>query len=286
MVFKDPAYMSIVTPKQRGTNWMALRKPYKKDRVFLSLAAGNNFIGLCSSKFFPYGNKFPTITKTCKGWCHCFRNPDNHLPAGVPRILLSESDFVAKPKASCISDVKKYDFAFVCKNSGTQKKSKNWPLMLKCLPILIEEMGLKGIIIGMGQKQYRHKRLQHAKDLPRKQFLQLLSKCRFLIIPAIRDASPRIIPEALYMGVPVVVNERIAGGWKYVNEETGAFFTNQEDVGDAVEKVLGKKYKRASSWLEANHSPDKSARMLKNFIATLDPSMAKHDRLYFTKKRA
>ena len=27
------------------------------------------------------------------GWLHCFRNPDAVLPPGVPRILLSESDF-------------------------------------------------------------------------------------------------------------------------------------------------------------------------------------------------
>lgn len=27
------------------------------------------------------------------GWLHCFRNPDAVLPKGVPRILLSESDF-------------------------------------------------------------------------------------------------------------------------------------------------------------------------------------------------
>ena len=40
-----------------------------------------------------------------------------------------------------------------------------------------------------------------------------------------------MITEALALNTPVVVNERIVGGWKYVNERAGALFTSADDVG-------------------------------------------------------
>jgi hypothetical protein len=41
--------------------------------------------------------------------------------------------------------------------------------------------------------------------------------------------------------VPVVVNRNIVGGWKYVNEDTGSFFTDENDVvevyADLMERI-------------------------------------------------
>src|SRR5262249_31101767 len=45
-----------------------------------------------------------------------------------------------------------------------------------------------------------------------------------LLVPSTVDASPRVITEALCLDTWVMVNADISGGWKYVNERTGAFF--------------------------------------------------------------
>ena len=53
-------------------------------------------------------------TKMCKGWLHCFRNPEDYLPKDMKNILLSESDFcdtnLNKPNNS---KKKKYDFFYI-----------------------------------------------------------------------------------------------------------------------------------------------------------------------------
>lgn len=46
--------------------------------------------------------------------------------------------------------------------------------------------------------------------------------------------------EALSLDTPVVVNKRIYGGWHYINEKTGAFFTDENDVVDVVLEVIQK----------------------------------------------
>ena len=59
-----------------------------------------------------------------------------------------------------------------------------------------------------------------------KPFLELVGKTDIMVIPSISDASPRILTQALAMNTAVIVNKDIVGGWKYINEQTGAFFTN------------------------------------------------------------
>ena len=36
--------------------------------------------------------------------------------------------------------------------------------------------------------------------------------------------------EALCLDLPIVVNKHIVGGWKYVNQYTGKFFSDASDV--------------------------------------------------------
>ncbi len=42
------------------------------------------------------------------------------------------------------------------------------------------------------------------------------------------------------MDTAIVVNRNIVGGWKYVNEHTGALFTDENDVVDVFDEVLRK----------------------------------------------
>ena len=63
-----------------------------------------------------------------------------------------------------------------------------------------------------------------------------MSKCKFLFLPNIRDASPRVLTEALVVDVPVLVNKKIYGGTKYVNENTGELFSDEKDLPKGVRK--------------------------------------------------
>lgn len=46
--------------------------------------------------------------------------------------------------------------------------------------------------------------------------------------------------EALCLNVPILVNRHILGGWKYVNEQTGAFFESVDDVVPAFQQLLAR----------------------------------------------
>jgi hypothetical protein len=65
-----------------------------------------------------------------------------------------------------------------------------------------------------------------------------LAQARVAFFPNVLDASPVLLTEALCLDVPVVVNRRILGGWKYVRPDTGRFFTDQDDVTGAVAACL------------------------------------------------
>ena len=43
--------------------------------------------------------------------------------------------------------------------------------------------------------------------------------------------------EALCLGLPVVMNRNILGGWKYINQQTGEFFTDASDIVSAYQTL-------------------------------------------------
>lgn len=64
---------------------------------------GHVIVGISSYRFFPQPSEDPAedrfvvpedteIYEALDGWLHCFRDPHRMLPAGVPRMLWSESD--------------------------------------------------------------------------------------------------------------------------------------------------------------------------------------------------
>ena len=42
------------------------------------------------------------------------------------------------------------------------------------------------------------------------------------------------------LDVPILVNEHIIGGWKYVNEDTGAFFDSVDNVVEAYKGIMAR----------------------------------------------
>ena len=54
----------------------------------------------------------------------------------------------------------------------------------------------------------------------------------------VHDASPRVSTQALIHDVPLLMNRHISGGWKYMNDRTGEFFSDITDFREALEAIL------------------------------------------------
>ena len=95
------------------------------------------------------------------------------------------------------------------------------------------------------------------------------NQSRFIFIPNEKDASPRVLTEALATNIPCLVNKNILGGWKYVNEETGEFFTNEKDIEKPLDilldKIKNKKYSPRDYFIK-NYSVKNSGKRLKDFL--------------------
>jgi len=61
-----------------------------------------------------------------------------------------------------------------------------------------------------------------------------MANCRFGFFPNKLDCSPLLLAEALVRKCPALVNADILGGWKYINNETGALF-NVDNIGEKID---------------------------------------------------
>src|SRR5205085_3104431 len=116
-------------------------------------------------------------------------------------------------------------FGYVGAAEGWKKEVKGWGLAGRWLPRLSKELGLRGLVIGVPDGELEPSPgLTFSPQRPWAQFLAMLARARFLFVPNLLDASPKLLGEALCLNVPLVMNRGILGGWKYVNAFTGVFF--------------------------------------------------------------
>merc|ERR1711920_904225 len=95
-----------------------------------------------------------------------------------------------------------------------------------------------------GRKAYtippecKDKMIQTSYIPDQKKFFDYIQKSRFVLLPQIHDASPRVSTQALALDVPILMNYYIMGGWKYVTEKTGEFFHDMSDFRQSLDKIL------------------------------------------------
>jgi len=229
--------------------------------------------------------------KLCDGWLHCFREPIKYLPHDKPSTLISESDFVNYNVLKPDTNIKKeYDFIYSCpkvdKNSPCNdwvSLNKNWELALKCFPIMCLKYKLKGLLIGRegcelpeGCEPY----LDTTGWLDYNENIKLYNKCKFIFVPNVRDASPRILTEALASNLPALVNINILGGWKYIESgKTGEFFTDENDISQALDTLLLNMNKyEPREYIINNYGPINSGKRLKKFIFDNFKDQVKNDK--------
>jgi glycosyltransferase involved in cell wall biosynthesis len=275
--------LPITDERNRSLGWACLNGPLRNPEERARLARVRRryrLVGMTSYLSFP---SMPAADQDyavlCEGWCHCFRDPDAYLPAGMPRVLLPYSDFL-DPWQSLVarlsgSEPKERDFLFVCPEDPWKERSKNWPLARRCFGPLCADLGLRGLVVGhttwAGFSDHGG-RLTTCPELPWSELLQRISTARFLLVTSLEDPSPRLIAEALALGTPVLVNAAILGGWHYVNEFTGGFFEDELDVAVGARRVL----ERSTSpreWFRTHHGPRLAGAKLARFLRELDPTL-------------
>jgi len=170
-----------------------------------------------------------------KAICHPFHDEKLGIfPNDKKLYLLSESDFIDELWVSCERGShkdKKYDFT--CFTIGTEQgiKCKGYhvlPLIAKAA----NELGLRGHIIDYypstmprahiptnaepyslaydlrkSMKHLRRYKIEMIKGIQSQKLLcKTIKRSRFILFPNTRDASPRMIPEVLVRGTPILVN--------------------------------------------------------------------------------
>jgi len=269
---------------------VALTGPIKTDAQSEAmeryLGKGYRIVGVSSYQEFPgrlpnphedaavYDFRFFDVYgDACVGWLHCFRRPDNYLPEGVPRLFLTESDLtdyrrirpgradhVALPRDAA------YDFIYVCGPGPWNAFCRNLPLARRCIGLLADN-GFRVLVVGRDDsKQWAEAPGVDVQPYLRwYDFLGHLSRARFLFVPNIHDASPRILAEAMCLNVPLLVNQGIVGGWHYVNQRTGVFFNDEHDFLQGVEQLLQGRFTPREHFVH-HHGPVRSGRKLRRFL--------------------
>jgi hypothetical protein len=210
----------------------------------------------------------------CEAWAHCFRQPDLYLPPDRPRMLVSGSDFVKQDEVwkAGYGDgppAKRWDIVYSCPPNSFNEYQKNWDLARSCL-LRLADSGARILAVGRAGVPAvpAHRNIDVTGLLPWPDFIRATAQARVAFLPNRSDASPRVLTEALALDMPVLVNRQILGGWKYVEAETGRFFSDETDVGGAFHDCLTASFE-PRSWLCARYGTDNAARRLAEELRSL-----------------
>ena len=234
-------------------------KQNRDNYVFLGITSYLEFPNPVVNKFDPYADPNHKAWKydykqMMDGWLYCFQNPRKYIPLQKPQLFLSESDFVEENELKPDPEVdKQYDFMYVCPISFPEQNktckmdwtasNKNWKFAKRCIEIMCQRYDLKGLLVGRADCKFSEKcekNMTKTAFLEWHDFIKTYRKCKFLFVPNIHDASPRIITEAMASDVPVLLNQHILGGTKYINHQTGELFDNLNNFEVQLETILQK----------------------------------------------
>ncbi len=270
MIVKPETYKKLIAIKDNKIIKipnMVLRKiaPIEKQDSNLT---NNSICVVCNFRFLEDKVNW---SKKVKAICHPFKN-DSIFPSKINKYLFSESDFCDK-LITCVDyksskwNKKKYDFVYFTLISKEGTRSKG----LYLLPLIndvAKELNLKGLVINYATRETKkHKGTIYHKSLNKikkrmheftnlrivnekyscEEVCAIMKSCKFVLLPSDADASPRLLVESLVRDIPLVVNNSIYGGWKYINDKNGAFFDAPN-----IEECYYKKYNEDYEYYKNN----------------------------------
>jgi hypothetical protein len=218
-----------------------------------------------------------------QNWMCCFRSPHKYGFTGWNNLAdISESDFYDVDQEP--EEPKKYDFIYVCNKdddtcpiNGWNAINRNFKLAKECFPIFINEYKLKGLIVGRvgcGLEQLYGDNVEITDFLDWHELQRKMRQSRFLFLPNVYDASPRVIAECITKGVPVLMNESILCGYKYISNETGEFFTDENNIRDSLNTILAKIGKISpKKWWSENYGVQRMGVKVRNFLYPFYPDL-------------
>ena len=300
----DRPFLNIYDNKGNKINVVFITHPFTRDECIEKYedakSKGVHFLGMSSYCEFPgivsnphdvlHDPNLDAWTKynyyeLTRGWCHCFREPDKYIAdTTIPRALISESDFANfeqhKPDPSIN---KEYDFLYICLKDndkcedGWQAYNRNWDVAKKCLDIMCEKYGLKGLLIGRINCEIPkgcHQLMELTDFMDYSKFIKTYNQCKFIFVPNIADASPRVLTEAICFNLPALVNTNILGGWKYIDDKTGELFNDDTDFEAALSRLIEKQkdghYAPRDQFI-ANYGTSNAGKKLLNFVCDCIP---------------
>tara|TARA_B100001121_G_scaffold310429_1_gene341415 strand:+ start:5231 stop:6325 length:1095 start_codon:yes stop_codon:yes gene_type:complete len=299
---KNPIFVDLYDDKGNKLNVTLISKPLFSDsdfKQFLVNKPNKIYLGITSYLEFPFTSSNPKdkyidiedkynnpkkyskhtpnyhdmYNDICEGWLHCFREPEKFININKPHALISESDFVNYKQIKPDKSIKKeYDYIYSCpkvnSDSGCDdwvSYNKNWELGKKCVKVMSDK-GLKGLLIGRKGCKVPDN-CETTGWVEYDEMLKLYQKAKFVFLPNKADASPRVLTECLSLDVPCLINKNILGGWKYVNDKTGKFFTDENDIEKTAELLLSNLDKYSPrQFIIDNYGPKNSGIKLKNFL--------------------
>ncbi|KKN24735.1 hypothetical protein LCGC14_0891820 [marine sediment metagenome] len=222
-----------------------IRKQLSKTREYkLVVKKKTELLGMVSHPSLYKSKTAPYIDV----WCHPYREPDDYLTQ-KPRLLLSESDFVDPQYIHVYKKTDRYDYFYFTMGGRKAKRRKGYGVFMKMLPYLCKKK-LRGLVINYTRKPLdldrKEKRIwrysqefvkYRMKKYTPSKVAKIMASCKFGIFPNLSDCSPLLVTESLVRSTPVLVNNDILGGWKYVNENTGVLFT-QNNISESIDKIL------------------------------------------------
>ena len=306
-------FLNIYDDKGNKTNVVFITHPFTRDEcikqyndakkkgvLFLGMSSYCEFPGIISN---PHDilhdpnndawKKYNYFDLT-EGWCHCFREPNKYIKNNTkPITLISESDFANYDNHKPDDTIeKKYDFLYVCLKDnetckdGWQSYNRNWEVAKKCLDIMCEKYNLKGLLVGRINCEIPkgcHQLMELTDFMEYHKFIKSYNQCKFVFVPNIADASPRVLTEALCFNLPALVNYNILGGWKYINDKSGELFVDENDFEKVLNKFLtklkNKEYNSRQNYIDHFGTKNYGPKLL-DFVCKCIPE----DKLNFKKK--
>jgi len=219
-------------------------------------------------------------TGKIRDWLCCFRNAKENGFTDFNRLAdISESDFYNAEDDSVLSVPKKYDFIYICNKDsdncpldGWNAFNRNFELAKKCFPIMCSEFGLKGLVVGREncglEKEEYSKHLEVVGWLDWGKLQDKMRESKFLFVPNVYDASPRVVAECIIKNLQVLMNRNIVCGFKYINYQTGELFNDENDIRGALKNLLAKPSSVSpKKWWSENFSQEKMQHKLRDFLA-------------------
>lgn len=258
---------------------------------------GIHFVGVSSYSQFPghltnphedtyHVDNKDNYESMVSAWLHCFRKPEEYINSGIPMLLWSESDCI--DPQSLVPRVrgkeKKYDLIYVCLDDdeercveGWQAYNRNWTVAKKCFELLCRHRPDVRVLV-VGRTKCKVKWCDgKVKNIPFQssdKFIRYMEKSRAIFVPNVTDASPRVLCQALCLNLRCLVNRDLVGGWKYVTDKTGEFFTDEHDFLEAFDGMMDKyEFYEPRKWYAKRYGPENSGKPLLEFFKKVFPDV-------------